>query len=210
VVGRIYISIGDCNTPVVKDANCNQIAHLMVAGVLPVMRNVYSLHYVVLVWSSSPLSTALGQSEVLRDRRGCGEVMSVAERGAGGEGSSRAGGRREELRSYGSAGIEQRLVEIGRSIQGRFVIEELGRAVRVVVAKQGLQINALLKYKCTTACKMYVAQLLASQRGGRAMSYATHAVVQQWAHHSQVKCLATEFRRLAVVTVSWVVPESST
>jgi hypothetical protein len=59
------------------------------------------------------------------------------------------------------------LVETGRSIQGGFDVEELGRAVRDVVAKQGLQTNALLKDECTTACKVDVAQLLASQRGGR-------------------------------------------
>jgi hypothetical protein len=57
------------------------------------------------------MSTVLGQSEVLRGGIGCGEAISVAERGGtGGEGSSRAGGRRTELRSYGSAGTEQRLV----------------------------------------------------------------------------------------------------
>jgi tetratricopeptide (TPR) repeat protein len=41
-------------------------------------------------------------------------------------------------------------------------------------------------------------------------SYATHPVVHRWARHSQGKRFATELSRLAVVTVGWTVPESST
>jgi tetratricopeptide (TPR) repeat protein len=41
-------------------------------------------------------------------------------------------------------------------------------------------------------------------------SYATHPVVHWWAHHSQGKYFATELSRLAVVTVGWTLPESST
>jgi hypothetical protein len=41
-------------------------------------------------------------------------------------------------------------------------------------------------------------------------SYTTHPVVHQWAHHSQGKRFAIELSRLAVVTVGWTVPQSST
>jgi tetratricopeptide (TPR) repeat protein len=41
-------------------------------------------------------------------------------------------------------------------------------------------------------------------------SYTTHPVVHQWAHHSQGKRFAIELSRLAVVTVGWTVPHSST
>jgi tetratricopeptide (TPR) repeat protein len=38
------------------------------------------------------------------------------------------------------------------------------------------------------------------------MSYATHPVVHQWAHHSQGKCVATKLSRLAVVAVGLSLP----
>jgi tetratricopeptide (TPR) repeat protein len=41
-------------------------------------------------------------------------------------------------------------------------------------------------------------------------SYATHPVVHQWAHYSQGKGFAMELSQLAVVTVGWTVPETST
>jgi tetratricopeptide (TPR) repeat protein len=41
-------------------------------------------------------------------------------------------------------------------------------------------------------------------------SYATHPVVHQWAHSSQGKGFAIELSQLAVVTVGWSVPHTST
>jgi hypothetical protein len=48
-------------------------------------------------------------------------------------------------------------VTVKGQVQGRFDAEELARAVREVVAKQGLQGDALLKDESATACKVYVA-----------------------------------------------------
>jgi hypothetical protein len=47
-------------------------------------------------------------------------------------------------------------VTMKAQIQGRFDSEELARAIREVVAKQGLREDALLKDESKTACKVYV------------------------------------------------------
>ena len=49
-------------------------------------------------------------------------------------------------------------VTVKGQVQGRFDAEELVWAVREVVAKQGLQEDALLKNETATACKVYVAR----------------------------------------------------
>jgi hypothetical protein len=45
-------------------------------------------------------------------------------------------------------------VTVKGQVQGRFDAEELARAVREVVAKQGLQENALLKDTPNAGCKV--------------------------------------------------------
>jgi hypothetical protein len=47
-------------------------------------------------------------------------------------------------------------VTVKGQLQGRFDAEELARAVKEIVAKQGLLEDALLKDESATACKVYV------------------------------------------------------
>jgi hypothetical protein len=51
-------------------------------------------------------------------------------------------------------------VTVKGQVQGRFDAEELVRAVREVVAKQGLQEDALLKDESAATCKVCVARYM--------------------------------------------------
>ena len=51
-------------------------------------------------------------------------------------------------------------VTVKGQVQGRFDAEELARAVKEVVAEQGLQEDALLKDESATACRVCVARYM--------------------------------------------------